>query len=183
MARVQLIEADQAPLLARPYYAGGDPGPIAKALAQVPEQMPEALAFFGRVLGASALADRPKEIVVLRTSAAMSCRYCIQAHTVVALDAGLTADEVRGLRGELPLAACFPEVADRALIDYVDAVASATAVRDDITGLLLRHVPEYLVVEITLCAATTLLLNRFCTALELPTAADTLQRLRSEGFA
>ena len=25
---VRLIEPEQAPLLARPYYAGGDPGPI-----------------------------------------------------------------------------------------------------------------------------------------------------------
>jgi hypothetical protein len=34
---VRLIEADQAPLLARRHYAGGDPGPLVGALAHVPE--------------------------------------------------------------------------------------------------------------------------------------------------
>jgi hypothetical protein len=37
MARVRLINRDQAPLLARPHYHEGDPGSTGAALAQVRE--------------------------------------------------------------------------------------------------------------------------------------------------
>jgi hypothetical protein len=42
---------------------------------------------------------------------------------VVALDSGLTRDEVRGLRGDVPVDDAFAEPADRALIAWCDAVA------------------------------------------------------------
>jgi len=51
----RLIGADQAPLLARPYDAGGGPGPIVAALAQVPEVLQVAVPFIGAALG---LGDR-----------------------------------------------------------------------------------------------------------------------------
>jgi hypothetical protein len=38
-------------------------------------------------------------------------------------------------------------------------------------------------VELTLVAGATLMLNRLCTALELPTSAATLARLEAEGVA
>jgi len=94
MSTVQLIEADQAPLLARVYYADGDPGPIVGALAQVPELLTVALPFIGTALGPSAIGWRTKEIVIVRTSALQQCRFCVQTHTVVALDAGLDRDQV-----------------------------------------------------------------------------------------
>ena len=61
---VALVEADQAPLLARPYFAAGDPGPIIAALAQVPEMLEATAPFLGRVLGPSCLPARTKEIVI-----------------------------------------------------------------------------------------------------------------------
>lgn len=45
----------------------------------------------------------------------------------------------------------------------------------------LAHVPEIL--ELTLVAAATLMLNRYCSALRLPTSAATLSRLAKEGLA
>lgn len=47
---ITLVEPGQAPLLARPYYADGDPGPIERALAQVPELPAVTLPFLGAVL-------------------------------------------------------------------------------------------------------------------------------------
>lgn len=183
MTRIALIEQADAPLLAKPFYAGGDPGVIAKALATVPELMGPALGFFGAVLGPSALAPRPKEIVVLRTSAVLECQYCIASHTVVALDTGLSHAEVSALRASKPIDACFTNPDELALIAYIDAVAGAKgAVPDAVAATLARHWPEHLVVEITTCIATTMLLNRFCTALELPSSPDTIARLTAEGF-
>ncbi len=37
LTSIERIEIGHIPLLARPYYDGGDPGPIVAALAQVPE--------------------------------------------------------------------------------------------------------------------------------------------------
>ena len=145
----------------------------------MPELLGPTLPFLGAVLGPSWIALRDKEIVILRTSAVMGCRYCTEAHTVVALDSGLTRDEVRGLRGELPLADAFPEPADRALVAWCDAVAHG--VESDLeqarAGLA---ADDARVVELTLLVSTTVLLNRYATALALPTSPDVRDRLVRE---
>jgi len=98
-AVVALMTGAQAPLLARPFFAYGDPGPIVAALAQVPELLEATAPFLGAVLGPSAVPARTKEIVVLRTSARASCRYCVEAHTVVAPRRGPVGDRGAGAAG------------------------------------------------------------------------------------
>jgi len=80
--------------------------PVA-ALAQVPELLQVAVPFIGAALGPSGIDWRSKEIVIVRTSALAGGHYCVAAHTVVALDAGLDRREVTALRGELPTAQVF----------------------------------------------------------------------------
>jgi len=180
---VALVEADQAPLLARPYFADGDPGPIVAALAQVPEMLEATMPFLGRVLGPSCLPARIKEIVILRTSARASCRYCIEAHTVVARDAGLAPAEVRALRGESGVEATFRDSAERAVIGWCDALVGTGPVDADIKASLRGAFADHEVVELTLLGATTLLLNRFCTALDLPISPEVAARLVAEGLS
>ncbi len=180
---VALVEVDQAPLLARPYFADGDPGPIVAALAQVPEMLEATVPFLGRVLGPSCLPARIKEIVVLRTSARASCRYCVDAHTVVARDVGLSLAEVRALRGELGVEATFSDPAERAVIGWCDALVGTGPVGQDIKSSLGGAFADHEVVELTLLGATTLLLNRFCTALDLPTSPEVAARLMAEGLS
>lgn len=178
MARVELLTASQAPLLARPYYEGGDPGPIVAALAQVPELLSVSLPFIGAVLGPSSIPVRPKELVILRTSAVLACAYCVGAHTNVALDVGLSEPEVRALRGEIPLTAAFVDPAELALLDWVDVVAGEKGtVPQALMDALGAHYPEHEVVELTLLVGTTMLLNRFCTALDLPVPETRLAAL------
>ncbi len=179
---IALIDAADAPLLAQPFFAGGDPGPIVAALAHVPEMLEVAMPFLGTVLGASAIDVRTKEIVILRTSARASCRYCVQSHTVVALDSGLSVEEVRALRGELSVDTAFPSDDDRSLIAWCDALAGTGSIDPESRAGLRRSRPDHVVVELTLLATTTLLLNRFCTALELPTSPEVLARLNSAGL-
>ncbi len=183
MARVELIGADQAPLLARPFYAGGDPGVIAAAMAQVPELMEVALPFVGRTLGPTAVDARTKELVILHVSALLGCRYCVAAHTVVAIDTGLDRDEVRALRCEAPLVDAFADERERAVLAWAAAVAATGPVGDDVAAAVRRWCTDAEVVELTLLVTATMLLNRFCTALDLPSAPDTLARLAREGFA
>lgn len=182
---VQPVTPEQAPLLARPFYAGGDPGPIAATMAHVPELMEVGLPFIGAALGPSAISFRLKEIVILRTSCVLQCRYCIDSHTPVALDAGLSPEQVRALRREPghPVAAAFTAAADRALIAWVDAVGGGTGpVPDDVTSAMKASFAEHEIVELTLVTGTTMLLNRYATALRLPVGDSTIVRLAADGF-
>ena len=58
MANGELLTAEDAPLLARPFYMDGDPGPIARALAHLPELMELGLPFIGSVFAAGAVDAR-----------------------------------------------------------------------------------------------------------------------------
>jgi AhpD family alkylhydroperoxidase len=180
---VRLVEAGQAPLLARRYYAGGDPGAIVAALAHVPEVLEVAMPFIATTLGASAIDARTKELVILRTSARLGCRYCVQTHTVAACDAGVSRAEVAALRGEAPVEGAFGSPRELALLAWTDAVAVGPGpVPPAARAALLAHFEDPEVVELTLLAAATVMLNRFCTALELPTSQKVLRRLAAEGW-
>ncbi|CAA9276723.1 MAG: hypothetical protein AVDCRST_MAG52-3581 [uncultured Blastococcus sp.] len=179
--RVRLLDADSAPLLVRDHFAGGDPGPIVASLAQVPELVGPTLPFLGAVLGPSWIPLREKEIVILRTSAVMGCRYCTDTHTVVALDSGLGRDEVRALRGDLPVAGAFSDAYERALISWCDAVAFG--IESDIRpARAALDADDARVVELTLLVATTVMLNRYATALGLPVSVDARARLAEEAL-
>lgn len=183
MTGIARIEIGQVPLLARPYFDGGDPGPLVAALAQVPELLTVAMPFLSTALGPSGLDRRTKEIVIVRTSALASCRFCVQSHAVVALDAGLGRDQVAALRD--PNAAVvewFPAPRDGSLIAWVDTVAGGGPVGDDARARVLAHWADHEVVEVTAVVGTTLMLNRFATALALPTAPEVIERLEAEGL-
>lgn len=177
-----LIGVGQVPLLARPYYSDGDPGPIVAALAQVPELLEVAMPFIAGALGPSGIDWRTKEIVVVRTSALAGCRYCVQAHTVVALDAGLSLAEVCALRAETAIEDGFADPRELALLAWIDTVAGGGPVNDAARAQLRRSWAAHEVVELTLVIGVTLLLNRFATALALPSSAETLDRLAAAGL-
>ena len=164
MARVELLTAGRAPLLARPYYESGDPGPIAAALAHVPELLEVALPLLGTLYGPTSVEGRLKEIVVLRVSSANGCRYCTETHTGVARGMGFEPDEMAALRGEAPP----PErwtTTERALLAFAEALSARP---EEATDPLRPHFPEHQIVELVTLASVTVMLNRFATALELP---------------
>ena len=178
MSRVDLLDARRAPLLARPFYEGGDPGAIVAAIAHVPEILEVTMPFLAALFGPSALPARSKEIVVLRTSALLGCRYCTESHSLAALDCGLSRDEILALRGERDLVAHFSSAAERALLDWIEAVAGGRgAVADSVSTAFRAHFAEPELVEVTLLISSTMMLNRFCTALELPSSSATVTRL------
>jgi AhpD family alkylhydroperoxidase len=185
MALVDLIEdASSSPLLLRDLYAGGDPGPIVAALAQVPELCEVALPFIGAALGPSHVSFRHKEIAILRTSANLSCKYCVDAHTVVAFESGLTNREVLALR-ECPTAwEVFDDGIEQALVRWIDALTAAgggtipTGIANDAQALLGDH----RLVELTVTVGVTMLLNRFATGLGLPTSSETVAQLADHGY-
>lgn len=173
MSAVALIDAERAPLLARRFFAGGDPGPIVAALAHVPELLEVTVPFLGAVLGPTSLPARLKEVVVLRTSVVGCCRYCVDCHTVAARDSGLTQDEVTALRDEGPVPETFsaPELA---AARFSELMWSRPA---EAVEVLRPHLEDHSIVEMTLLCATTMLLNRLCTALALPVPRSVRRRL------
>ena len=180
MTRVELISHDQAPLLARPWYRDdGSASPITRALAQVPELLDVTMPFLGTLYDAGAVDLRAKELVILRVSAVNRCRYCVATHTVAAWDAGLTEAETAALRGS---AGGLGE-RDTALVEWSDAISrSGEPVGDDVAAALREHFTDHEVVELTLVATATLMLNRFCTALELAPTEATVERLAAAGI-
>lgn len=182
---VRLIDQPSAPLLLRQLYADGDPGPIVGALAQVPELCEVTLPFVGAALGPSSVSLRHKEIAILRTSANLACRYCIDAHTVVAADSGLADDEVRALRdGDAQrIATAFEDADERALIAWIDALSTGRGSIDDTVSEQARDaLGEHRLVEVTVTVGATITLNRLCTGLRLPTSDETVRRLAELGF-
>ena len=184
MARIDLLDASTAPITARQFFDGGDPGPIVAALANVPELLGPALGFVGAALGRGAATTRHKEFAILRTSALQGCRYCIHAHTTVALDVGLTTDEVRSLRGEVPTDEAFPDEPERALLGWIDALAGASGpIPAEVWDRARKHWPDHLLMELSVTVGATLFLNRFATGFELPTSPGVLERLETEGMS
>ena len=181
---VQLIQSEQAPLLARPFYGGDSPpSPITASLAHVPEILEVTLPFIGKVLGPSAIDARTKEIVIVRVSALLECRYCVQTHTAIALDSGLGRDELLALRGETALEHAFADSREHALIAWSNAVALGHgAVEPVVRDALREHFGDPDVVELTMLAAATMMLNRYCSALQLPTGDAALARLAHAGI-
>jgi len=184
MARTQLLDAHRAPITVQQFFSSGDPGPIVAALATVPELLGPTLGFVGAALGPGAASSRAKELAILRTSALQGCRYCVHTHTVVALDLGLSADEVLALRGDVAVEDVFASAAERTLIGWIDAVAGATGpVSDDAWESARQHWPDHLLVELTVTIGATMFLNRLATSLDLPTSTDVDARIAAAGLA
>lgn len=164
MPNVELLTKERAPLLAQPYYEEGDPGPIASALAHVPELMETALPFIGSAFGTGAVDGRLREIVVLRVSAANRCHYCTETHTVAATRIGFADDEIAALRGQGPVPERWSAV-EQAVFAFSEALADRPP---EAVSSLRPHFSESEIVELVTLGAATVMLNHFATALELP---------------
>ena len=181
---IDLVRAQTSPLLVRHLFADGDPGPIVGALANVPELCEVAVPFIGAALSPSAVDFRLKEIAILRTSANLACKFCVNAHTVVAFQSGLTHGEIRALRGEDSIDETFDSSDEVALIAWIDALTTgAGAIDPQLSSAVIAALGQHRAIELNVTIGATMLLNRFATGFGLPTSDDTIQRLAELGFA
>lgn len=166
-SRVALVTPADAPILVRGYFEDGPPGPLAAAAAHVPEVMIAFMPFISAVYAGGAVAERLREIVVLRLSASQGCRYCTETHADIAFRAGFTQAEVAALVAGKPGPSW--SAAEAAVIDFAEAMSGDP---ENAVALLRPAFADHEVVELVMLATTTIMLNRFATALELPTAPD-----------
>ena len=123
--------------------------------------------FLGAIYGESSLDLATKELVILRVSKLNGCRYCLAAHRPAALEAGVPAEQVEALCDERALSDLPGR--ERAIVDWADVVTLAPGdATDDLTARLLDHVRDDQLVELTLVAGVTTMLNQYCTALGIP---------------
>lgn len=181
-ARVALLDGRRAPLPVRKHFADGDPGPIAASLAHVPELLEVSLPFISRALRGVTVDARTAELVIVRASAMLSCTYCTLTHGAIALDSQVTPREVEALCDPAGLGA-FPDAREAALLAWVDAFATGRGeVPVKIADELAAHFDEATVVEVAMMAGCTIMLNRYCTSLRLPTSPSSLARLADAGL-
>ncbi len=178
---VRMLTGDTAPLTARRVFERGDPGPIAASLAHVPELLEVGLPFFGRALRGVTVGLRTAELVIVRASAVLGCRYCTLTHAAVALDADVTPEEVRALCSDQPAAAARDD-RERSLLAWVDAVAAGHGpVVTELTDAMSAWADDATLIELTTMVGCTVLLNRYCSSLGLPVSAGSMARLDEAG--
>jgi uncharacterized peroxidase-related enzyme len=99
MARISLVEPAQATPEVKEIYDGklkGKPGSIQKALAHRPAMLGKFLEFYASV--GRSLDRKMYEAVYLRVSLINGCHYCTQHHIQGSKRAGLTAEQMSGLK-------------------------------------------------------------------------------------
>jgi AhpD family alkylhydroperoxidase len=165
MSRVRLLSGEEAPILARPWYReDGSASALTRSLASAPDVMEALMPFLDQIMGESSLDLATKELVVLRVSQLNGCRYCLASHRPLALSAGVPSEQVAALCDQAPLAA-LPE-RERALVAWVDRVTlDAAGVTDELVASTLDHLRDDQLIELTLLAGATTMLNQYCTAL------------------
>jgi len=183
--RVRLMTAEDAPLSVRDRFAHGDPGPITASLANVPELLQVSAPFIGRALGGVTVTPRVAELVIVRSSALLRCRYCTLTHAAVALDVGLDPAEVRALCDpSVPPATAARDEREATLLAWVQEVAAGhDEVPDEIADSMAAAFDEATIVELAVMIGCTIFLNRYCTALRLPVGDGSLATLAAAGIA
>jgi AhpD family alkylhydroperoxidase len=168
VSRVPLLALDEAPLTARAWYReDGSASTLTRSLATAPDLLETLMPFLGQVMGESSLDLATKELVIVRVSQLNSCHYCLAAHRPVALDAGVPPEHVAAVCAEAPLDG-LPE-RERAIVEWVDRVTiQPVAVDDGLLARALDWVREDELLELTILAGAIGMLNRYCTAFEIP---------------
>lgn len=170
MARLRLLERDEAPVAVRHLYReDGTASPLTRSLANAPDLLETLMPFLGQVFAESSIDLATKELVVVRVSQLNACRYCLAAHRPVALDAGVPPAHVAAVCDETSLD--LLPLRERTLIDWVDRyVLDPASIDDELMARVLDHIRDDQLIELAVLAGATQLLNHYCTAFGIPPA-------------
>ena len=123
--------------------------------------------FLGQIMGEGAVDLATKELVIVRVSQLNGCRYCLAAHRPVALDAGVPAAQVEAICDLAPLDELPGR--ERAIVAWVDRlIRDPAGVEDKLTSRVLGYLRHHELIELTVLAGVTTMLNQYCTAFDIP---------------
>jgi uncharacterized peroxidase-related enzyme len=159
MTRISLIEAAQASPEVKEIYDGklkGKPGSIQRALAHRPAMLGKFLEFYASV--GRSLDRKLFEAVYLRVSLINKCHYCSQHHIQGVKRAGLTPEQVKGLKDGNYAGFGAPE---QAALRYAEKLTRAPDGASDADFAELRkHFSDEQVVDLHMLIGLANLTNR-----------------------
>jgi AhpD family alkylhydroperoxidase len=121
-------------------------------LARAPELTKTFLAFNGHLLYGTSLSTRQRELLVLRVAYLRRCDYEWAQHSILATEAGLTAQELdRVVAG--PEAPEWTPV-ERALLSSVDELLAGASVGDDTWSVLAAEFDEQQLMDLVFTVGT-----------------------------
>jgi AhpD family alkylhydroperoxidase len=121
-------------------------------LARSPGLAQTFLTFNGHILYGSSLSARHRELLVLRVAAVRRCAYEWAQHSILAVDAGLSPDEIAravvgpGAPGWTPL--------ERSLVTVVDELLAGATVSDATWGVLAGEFDEQQLMDLVFTVGT-----------------------------
>jgi AhpD family alkylhydroperoxidase len=123
------------------------------------------LALFTAIRQQAKLADRYRELATLRVAVLNRADYEFEAHVPFALKAGVTQAQLDAMRaGRRPEGL---EEADRAVLDYTEAMTRDIRVDDALFARIRRHFDDQETVELTATIAGYNLVSRFLEAMRI----------------
>lgn len=133
MAEFTVYDEETAQGEARPMLAAANRRlGVVSTLSGVMAESPDPLAGYNAVSGqfnASSLPRAAKQVVLINASAANDCRYCVAAHSTMALRAGLEPSTVEALRTGKPLDDAALEAVHRFTHAVVACRSGSTPIR------------------------------------------------------
>ncbi|MFG1667746.1 carboxymuconolactone decarboxylase family protein [Streptomyces sp. Y7] len=129
------------------------------------------------------LSARRRELVILAVSGLIDCEYEYAQHIPISEAAGIDKDTRERIRGGD--FAVLDDPAERAMLDFVAAVAAAPRVRDEPFDAVRRHLTERQIVEVLQLVGFYWGVGRVCTVLDLEIdTPDGLESIKAvEGLA
>lgn len=144
---------------------GGKIGNIFKMLMHSPPALNGFLDFFTAVRQHFSLDVRHLELAIIQIAVVNDADYEFKHHAPLALKAGMTQAQIDALRrGEIHESLT---AADRAVIDYTDAMTKNIRVPDEVFARVRQHFDDRALIELTLTIGGYNLVSRFVEALQI----------------
>jgi alkylhydroperoxidase family enzyme len=140
---------------------------IFRILAHAQSSFRPYLRFAAAILAHQTLDPRLRELAILRVAKLADARYEWVQHVPVAMDAGVTKEQIEALESNAPTTSeCFTDI-DSAVLEFTTATVASPHVGDATFARLRSHLSEREIVELLLAIGSYLMLARVMTVLEL----------------
>lgn len=152
MARVKLVEKDEAPPMVKELYEkntdrNGRILNLWKAMGNLPYIGLNYQRMGNSILKGEGLSPALRELAIVRVGNLARCLYEVAAHTAIALRSGVSKDKLDNI-GKWKDFKGFTDV-ERAVLQYADEVAVDIRVKDETFNALKKHLTDQNIVELT----------------------------------
>jgi alkylhydroperoxidase family enzyme len=130
------------------------------------DMLPGVLALIGAVFNANGIDTRLREIIVLRCAHLANAPYELQANTVMAANAGVTAEEIAAIGKDGPVQGLDAEAI--LICQATDELTEQATLTDETLGKLIDRYGNSITAKLVLIIGWFNLLSRFLNATRVP---------------